>query len=339
MMGRYFVLAAVSVALAGCSGPLVSDPGITGSANGYSSSGTASGSYCLSKTLLRLDVSDAAIAAAAGDIPGANLHAGAPDIYIKLDHYEVPDVEHIFSLSYRESSFANDTINVQFVQNPTRTCILKHISTDTEDRTLDVAKNVAATVLHAVTGIPSGGTARLGGAPSPKPATPREVQLLLDIDHIGYKKEQDRINNALHAAGFDLSIFIQPIGTIQGAQGLADPDPSKSYEGVFYRTPLPYRFIVQRGQAAIETDADVEAEGLVFSENGAPLQFLPIKRSAFVRRVTTIDFDNGLPVNVNTVKPSEAEAFTQFPLTLTDEIVSIPSKAVTVHVQNETTTK
>ena len=141
--------------------------------------------------------------------------------------------------------------------------------------------------------------------------------------------EEHRVNDALKAAGFDFALRIRPVGKLNGADKISEPDARQAHPGVFYRAPLPYRISVEQAPADGSGTPAIVTESIFFSENGAPIQFLDINRSMFVKRTTEISFSYGLPSSVDITKPSEAEALTQLPLDITKAIVQIPADAIT----------
>jgi hypothetical protein len=251
-----------------------------------------------------------------------------PSVDISITPIVVPDMSRTIALSYQESSFSDDDIDVETANTREGSCLLQKVSASSEDKSGAVIEQVATIALRSITGLPGINVSPSAKGLAPAKTAPYTVELLLDGGEDSYATATAQLNAQLSAAGYNFTVSIVPLDAVPSPDaGYPKPDSGSAYEGILYRTPQPYKFSVLRGQATA-------AEAVFYSESGMPYQLLPIKRSAFVKRETTITFVQGVPVTVETKKPSEVLAAVSIPLDIVTAILAAPGQLLTFRVNN-----
>lgn len=311
--------------LQACGGPLVSEyKSIRDVQSIDKGSWTENGNYCLPKTVLSVDV----IPTGAATEQASGTNATDVDVQgtlIILTPQIIPDLSETYSLNYNESIFANDDVTVSYLKNQFGSCILSKITSSNEDKSGEIAEKLASLALRVATGVPTAGPTIAAKGPTTKRPVQR-VQMVLDGGNDRFRHAEAQLNSVLRAAGYDFSVSINPIGKWP-ATPPGEPRVGTPLDGIVFRTPQPFMFTVERNGLTL-------AQAIFYSETGSPLEFLPIRRSAFVKRVTTIDFTNGFPDSIETKKPSQMSAFMNVPLDIVNAVLSAPGQLLTVRVQN-----
>jgi len=243
-------------------------------------------------------------------------------VSVALITQTVPDRTHLFGIEYDESPLSDDDITVENVSKPSGNCLLQKVSTSVEDRTPAVISNLVATVIRAATGVPTAGTVRTGEVKAGRQRTLTAV-----LDQFG-ATDTDALNTKLMTAGFDLHISITQIGAAAGTPNQSAFKYQKG-NGIYFLDPVPFRLSLSRLSSKGST---LIGEAIFYAHDASTPQFLEIKRSAFVKRETTIVFDSGVPVSIETKKPSELLGFVSIPLEIATDIVSIPGQLIKLRV-------
>jgi hypothetical protein len=159
---------------------------------------------------------------------------------------------------------------------------------------------------------------------------------VLDVGTTSLASEQRRLNAALAAADMGIRVALTPAGAVPE---WASAPTGEVGDGIYYRTPRAYRFAVYDKESFDDTTGDlmkpdaILTETIFYAENDAAPQFLPIDRSAFVKRDTTITLAEGFPTKITTLKPSEVVGFMSIPLDIITAIVAAPGQLLTVKVE------
>lgn len=322
---RFLMMVAVSFAAVGCGGPLIShriDEAIDSGATNH-------GSYCLPRILVgftamqNIDKAD--------DIVEKGSKVSEVDsTIVYLEQIVVPDTTRMYRLEFLGSALSSDKVTVEYMGHQAEqpqsiqarfktpaNCLLRSIKTETDDRTPEIAKTLAETALRATTGSP-GATIR-GGETKQQ----RVVSLVLDVGPRTEAAEERRINEALAAAGFKISVSIRP------ALGKPFMPPAaelerRAVDGIFFITPWPYILALHPGPS---NKVPAYNESMFYASADAPIEFISIDRSAFVKHKTSLTFNRGFPTEIDTDKPSEVEGFVSIPLDITTAIVKAPVEA------------
>lgn len=104
----------------------------------------------------------------------------------------------------------------------------------------------------------------------------------------------------------------------------ATPPPPAPASGIYYRPVRPVTVTVTSG-------ADVRTRVLLLP-SASHLLALPVNRSAFVKKVTHIRFENGLLQSFTLDKPSEALAAVSIPVEIGKAIVSVPAELLQIRI-------
>ena len=102
-------------------------------------------------------------------------------------------------------------------------------------------------------------------------------------------------------------------------------DAPNGFSGVAFRPVLPFTLKCSQGSSVLNREV------LLLPDPQAICSF-PIQRSAFVKRVTQLDFDHGVLTGVSVTKDSEVLAFMEIPLALAKAITDIPANLVQVRL-------
>ncbi|MGO8182601.1 hypothetical protein [Rhizobium leguminosarum] len=284
-MIREFLLMVAVVAIAGCS--TVSSYRVSGAGAQQPSSDNA-GSYFLAKHVLKVTVTNDLISVAS---------------------VAVADRSALFQVGFNLSPLAEDDIKIEYNKDG----LLKALTSVNEDKTGEILKQVATTV----------GTFRSTG-------TGQKVKVS-EFTFDPFNADEARNVNSLlaRAIGPGTCVSVELFDNVwspgcnvnpfqhSATSAYAEPEPMninkilKPVEpGIYYRRPLDHRVFVAHGGTAFETKI------LKFA-NYAPVMRLDATRTMFVKRETTIMFDdNGALQSVQVKKPSEALAIATLPATL-----------------------
>lgn len=239
-------------------------------------------------------------------LPKAMLHVQlkkAGDAYqLKyLDPEIVPDNSRLYRFDYHASALSEDTLNVQIGPNG----LLKKIDSSTEDKSgqiilklAEIAKEAAKAAIAFPGGVGAG-----------------------EADFIFSPEDVQQINQRIKV--------IAP----GGPQMVIDPpvlSQSSSIEtdhrdGVCFRPKLAHTLTFFDGGVPVETHT-------LLMPNGAPILELPIKRAAFVKKITNVTFEDGILTEVHLEKPSEGLACMEIPLAIAKDIASLPAELIQLKI-------
>jgi hypothetical protein len=206
---------------------------------------------------------------------------------------------------YLGSVLADEDINVKLNKEG----LLSQVNVTTEDKTgaiaiklIEVGKEVAKFLATAETS-----------------AEPIEYDVEFDPC-----TDLARINHEL-AQRFpqdDLSVRLIRSNYNESGYGQAFiPGQSKRFSGAAFRPMRPYAVLLRKHGKVLSSQQ-------VFLPNESHVYYYPVTRAAFVKKVTTLNFDEGILTEVKVTKPSEALAFMEIPLALVKAIASLPGEII-----------
>lgn len=298
-MWRGVLVLAVAV-VAGCS--TVSSYRVDGSDARVPGSNNA-GSYFLAKHVLKVTVANEVISVAS--VP-------------------VADKSAMIQVGFNLSAFADDDIKIEYSTGG----LLKEIGSINNDKTGEVLKEVA------------GGVGTFRNMPSALNGSVKVSEFTFDPFNA---KEAQRVNQLLaRAVGPGTCVSVEILQDVWSpgcalnpfqdgtAPGFAHPQGldikrvlGPVEPGIYYRRPLDHRVFVSRRGQSFETK-------LLKFANFAPVLRLDVTRTMFVKRETTIAFDDaGALTSVQVKKPSEALAIASLPAVLVGAYIDAIVKGFT----------
>jgi hypothetical protein len=293
---------------------------------------TAIGAYFLPKSHLQIVISQ------------------APDLPIKFtlsDAVPSADRHQIYCLDYLGSGFAEDTVNV--IRNDKG--LLTKISSIAEDKTKTIALQVLEIGLIAATGNPEVTGLGLRDADFGKQNNER-ILAAYDFDPFDLPKLAE-INSVLTLVyGYCLTVDGHTVPNPHTQVYCADPkryettrsksapapaaatmaDLTEANRGILYRPNQAYQLFVFRRPPKSGTRWQLYQTKQVEMPNIAPIFSIGVDRSLFVKRSTTLEFDNGVLRDIFIEKPSEALEFVEIPLRVVQALVKVPAEILRVRI-------
>jgi hypothetical protein len=234
--------------------------------------------------------------------------------YIFIDNpviTKVPDPTHIYSIDFITSITSADDIEVEQDSNG----FLKKIAAKGEDKTGDIVRTIAKTVMTLVSGVPATTTTR-----SLK-LLPVAFKAVLD------PTEPDQVaafNRGVQKYGLRISVEIANSPS-QPAIVIGDGRGSQCSSGICYRIPIPWIMRVYSTQSGIE---QLQSAHILMLENKSPTIEVNVDRSAFTTRETTLSFTDGVLVGSHIKKGSEALEVVSIPFDIANAVVQLPAQIV-----------
>jgi hypothetical protein len=219
---------------------------------------------------------------------------------------KVPDGRFLYRTNLHLSAFSSDDIAI----TTSASGFLATVTTTLDDKTGDVVKYIASSIITLLTGVP-GDKVALVGTRAFEATAPIVFKASFNPTD---ENQRRRLNEELRRQ-FGLEIRLEPLlgndaSTASSTSGsIPAPGasaPVGSADGILYRPALPYLLTVLYNN-------DVQSQHVITVENEAPLLNIPIQRTAFVKRVNTIILTDGVPTSVTFNKPSEALAVVSIP--------------------------
>jgi hypothetical protein len=270
----------------------------------------------------------------------------------------VADPDKHYVIEPRHTWFRKDEFNMK----TTKAGLLSTVTSKVTDQTAEILVSLATApaALRATSGAPSiRGTARTlvesaTAATDPcmaagKPRVlPIKVEEILDpTDSAALERLSVEITrkSKVGAAGTEKALFDDQydlgalLPVLPNVSGIGKKDIAS---GVAYRRELPMLLYVfsrkvdvgnrcsavpPRGdQCAILGSWQLEIP------NGSPVEVLPAKATPFAQTTLKLEFDNGLLVSQDSVRPSEAARITALPVEYATSILEIPAKIIQLRV-------
>lgn len=216
----------------------------------------------------------------------------------------VPDPNLQFVLNYRPAATAEDDVKITIGKNG----LLSKVAVTTEDKTgaivlklIEIGKEAAK--IGAIFG-EAGETLVYDTTFDPFDRA-ASSQVKRDLENFGFSYRLVR-----KSGGADIAKNVVTVHQIQSR-----------VSGVAFRPVFAYDLILRHQGRNISMQT-------VLLPNEAEILTIPITRAAFVKKVTTVGFDDGLLTEVDINKPSEALAFMEIPLAIVKAIVAVPGELI-----------
>lgn len=254
------------------------------------------------------------------------------------DALVIGDEQQTFILKYNHSVLSAD--NVKLGVDP-KTNLLQSVDIKAEDKTGDIIKKVAATVLRPEGSEVSG---QLIMRAQIDPANSEEVDDLnrrLALATRAYVAQKQRecglgiikdteLSKACTSyrnflANVEPRVQVTPSALAEPAAAPARPPRGTNCSvGVCYRPGIPYRISVSMGAQ--------ENAVTVLLPNRAPSIAIPLSRFALVTATHKVTLKDGMLEKVETDKPSEGLALASLPLDIVREVFSTASELVNLKI-------
>jgi hypothetical protein len=254
--------------------------------------------------------------AAAASKPAKVSTAWSYKIRYKATRY-VPDPHHQFVVSHRPNLLSNDDIRVVVGKDG----LLDLVEVTTEDKSVEVVKKLIE-IGKNVARI----TAQAGGA---RTTPEEEVIFKASLDPTS-DVEVAKINQALQQVeGGPYEVRLTDRSPADSKQFNSTYQPGSTvgrhFQGVVFRPALAYGLRLSR-------QSIVQEVATVLLPNEAEILHMPINRSAFVKKVQKLDFNEGMLVEATLKKPSEALGAVEIPLEISRAILALPGEIVADNV-------
>lgn len=236
---------------------------------------------------------------------------------------KVPDPRMLFSLDFSESITSSDSIKVERDENG----FLKKVTLGADDKSTEIIKAIANTVLTLLSGVPVG----VGGEPRADIAVATDqVVFQRVIDPLDEKARQE-VNNIIKKFGF--SIVINPLKETgkRASDIIVENVDEGGKGGLYYRHPIPYLLEVNKTVPATGVSFTV-AEYMLYLENKAPLIRIDTSRTFFAKKDITLNFAQGQLVDSEIKKGSELLNIVSIPYDIANAIVSLPTKILQLKI-------
>ncbi len=298
---------------------------------------TNAGVYYLGQTFLRVIV---------------NNTAGTDNYYLAgVQTQRRVDRKHGFCLDYRSSLTAEEA----FIVKKTDQGLLKAITSNSDDKSVDIAKTLIQTFFVGLSGnaaFPSADAIGKSSIRSRVSAT-QVVDQVYDPYH---EADTALLNNSIKDYGFCLVIEEQVFNSAyKGINDYCDaplrhtsvedalkrtaktggplPSVHDDRHGIFYRprrTRTIYLYIKQ--DLLSKGGWKLRASQAIAIENTSPVMFVGIDRTFFATRKTTALFDDGALTDITIKKDSELAGFVQIPLYIAQSVVALPAQIIQVRI-------
>lgn len=199
------------------------------------------------------------------------------------------------------------------VQLITSNGLVQAIALTNDDQTLTALENLVSAAAKIYATVQSGGITAFAA----KNVTETNVVIFDPMNTTERAKAEKNLED------FGVTLDFSDIdGNAPANVGTMTPSISK-VNGIFYRPFIPYTISwktkgtgdSQQTQGAVE----------VALPNAAPICHWDLDRAAFVKQGAAVSFVTGEPTVMALDKPSQAEAFSEFPLYIANQLVSLPS--------------
>ena len=222
-----------------------------------------------------------------------------------------PDPNHLYRIDYERSAFTHDLVTVTL----TAEGLLDKVDVTTTDQSGALVVKLVNIAKAAITKMPP---------PSGVPGTETQAQLSLEEDIV------------------IATVMINPTEDCDDKQKpffydakckIVKPDDSLKVEeepecdkGICFRPVLPYEITLSNSKG------NLTSRVIAMLPNDAPIFELPVTRGAFVKKVTELDFENGVLTQVKIDKPSELLGALDIPLAAARAILSIPAELIQLKI-------
>lgn len=273
---------------------------------------------------------------------------------VTLEPVTIPDPRHYYTLKLDHTWFSSDDYAITVNSNG----FLQSINAVTEDKSLEVLKEVGSLAVTAFSGLPTGGlqksasctkgpTTNVAGEPtSSHKATnvvrrvyPQRVDVIFDPTSLeGIAKANAILSNlftttntAVTTSNKDLPNESVPITISNLSLALNNGTPSLpgTWEfkagtncGALYRTAFPYFISVANDLGVGGSESRVF---LAMAPNAGPVLAMPVKGGLFIKQSASLVFNDGYLLSSSNSQPSELAAVAKLP----GQIISGASDTIT----------
>lgn len=228
----------------------------------------------------------------------------------------VPDPDMRFVVAYKGNAMADDDITVKVGKNS----LLDAVNVTTEDKTVEVVKKIIEIGKNIV---------RIGAHGPAGDALPKEEVIFKASFDPSSSTEVARINAMLlQVPGGPYEVTYHGRYAPRRSPLPRDfpakpqkPDKPIPYPGVLFRPAIACELELARKGVAQEVTT-------LLLPNQAETISMPVNRSAFIKKVQNLDFEDGMLVQATLKKPSEALGGVEIPLEITRAILALPGEIV-----------
>lgn len=275
----------------------------------------------------------------------------------------VADVRHLYCLDYLRSPFADDYVGIDRTPNG----LLQRVYTKSVDKTDEIAiKLINAAGLAAASSAARSraahfrdGITRIVAEFTFDPFDYETTMAVNDsLEDLGFCVYMDTHDdpyapswssercNVTSSLGSSWTPAVQPVSyTGSEPVSLKDvtyrdrPVVAEARQGILYRPNITHSVVILRREDPGSGEPwEIYKKTRVELPNAAPIFSVQVERSAFVERITDLDFTDGVLVDVSIKKDSELAAFFDIPLVAAQVIVKIPTQILQIRLntaQNE----
>jgi hypothetical protein len=252
------------------------------------------------------------------------------------DYVYVPDGNHVYSIDTDFSAASHDTVVVEL----TKGGLLSKITTTADDATgLLITKTVEliAKILQAGAALTPPGSMMEKARARPERDKPYPELKLTDTLDVFDENSLRTFNTRLSTLAWRHSKEDASIANVRLLDAPLTPMYAKNKdarcaEGICFRPPLPYTLSLEWGRAGM--GKEVIQQTTVLLPNQAPILNINLSRTPFVKRVSSLEFNDGMLSKVNVDKPSEALAALSVPVDALTAIIAIPAQLLTLRIAN-----
>lgn len=258
-------------------------------------------------------------------------------VSLKQTVYE-PDPRHFYLLNYEGSSGAHDKVTVTLTNQ-----LLDKITVDSDEKSDEIIVKLVELGKEV---------AKIGAAfpaAEAKDVSAQAFDVDVAIDPTS-QADEDWFNS--HFKGIvRLDVSKPDVSKFAASQTQSDPS-STSNEAIYdttcnaslcFRPALPYKLELftdtTKSKSSPHPQPTVLASFTAMLPNEAPVLGLDVTRAAFVKKVTTVDFDNGVFKEIAIDKPSSTLAFVEIPLSIAKAILSVPAEIVQLKIDTTKSAK
>jgi hypothetical protein len=248
-----------------------------------------------------------------------------------------PDANTLFALNYVSSGFMND--EVSFAVNADG--LLENISTTTEDRLANIIADITEVPAQVLTSKLKAAEFVASDKNAPVDQTTETREFTRDFHILSSEIEQGKSERdwQLNIDG-DIghhAITLNASFAVDFEKGQRNKfevkQEHKKIDGILTRPLHLVRMIIAANDPAIALELSTGYE--IRIPDTSRLINVPIKRSAFVKRINTPKFHSGLLIENYINKPSEFEGLVAIPINIGKALVSIPAQLLTFTVKNK----
>lgn len=226
---------------------------------------------------------------------------------LSLEQKTQPDNDHQYSLMYSPSIWSDDDISVETDSNG----LLKTVTVVAEDRSGDVIRKIAELGKEV---------AKIMAYAFVDSTFSKYSTMVVDLTD---PNGESQLNGHLNALETGLKVHVQPEEA--SSVSTAPVDRAACSQNICFRTLRHYWLTV--------TNSKGQKQAFMFvSPNRSPLSQTSITRANFVKRETTLTFENGFLAGRKDKKPSQALGFITIPVDVAKIIASIPGEIIQLKI-------